>query len=174
MMSSDLNEALRILNAELVAASEKRSELEIELREADTKIENLKKAVSRVLTLMGMSSDENISELGITDAIRRVTTETRERMTASQVREQLQKKGFSLSGYNNPMASIYKILSRLEQSGELVTEKEGWNVYYRAPLRARVHHHRRRRTWISAATEETKSPASTTDIVPSWGTNEKK
>jgi hypothetical protein len=145
-MGNDLNEVLKVLQAKLATASEKRAELEIELRDKDIEIQNTNKAISSVLTLMGLAFDVGISEMGITDAIRQVTYTMTERFTATDVREQLEKKGFKLSGYDNPMASIYKILTRLAESGELDVEKEGWNTFYKAKAKRRrfhVRHHRR-------------------------------
>jgi hypothetical protein len=133
-MSDDLNQALGILNAKLLASTEKRSELEIEMRDLDVEIANLRKASANVLAAMGMAIGQDISDLGITDAIRRVTALKQDRMTANQVREELEKKGFSLSGYDNPMASIYKILTRLAQGNELGVEKEGSSVYYKTKM----------------------------------------
>ncbi len=130
-METGLNEALKALNAELAAASAERDELEIKLRDKDIRIITLRKAISHVLTLMGLSWGTDLSELGITDAIRHVTTATYGRMTANQVRDELEKKGFKLSGYDNPMASIYKVLTRLADGGELQVEKEGWNTFYK-------------------------------------------
>jgi len=139
LMADGLNEALRALNAELAAATTERDELEIQLRDKDIKIVTLRKAISHVLNLMGLSWGTDLSELGITDAIRQVTTNTFGRMTANQVRDELEKKGFKLSGYDNPMASIYKILTRLAESGELELEKEGWNTFYKRKATQRMY-----------------------------------
>jgi|SRR5580658_5683418 hypothetical protein len=150
-MSDDLSQALAILNAKLLASTEKRSELEIEMRDLDVEIANLRKASASVLAAMGMSISQDISGLGITDAIRRVTGLRQDRMTANQVREELEKQGFSLTGYENPMASIYKILTRLAQANELEVEKEGSSVYYKTKML--------RRSRIAQAMAKTASPA---------------
>ena len=129
-VSEDIQKALEILNARMRSAEDKRADLEIQIREADAEIGNLSKAIHRVLTVMGVTSGEPISELGITDAIRRVAR-SQSRMTPNQIREALEKQGFDLSGYQNAMASIYKILTRLVENGELEVQREGWNTFYK-------------------------------------------
>lgn len=129
-MPADLIDALKILQARMQVAEDQRAELEIQIRETDTQIANLSKAIHRVLALLGANSGEPISELGITDAIRRVVR-SEPRMTAGQIRAELEKQGFDLSVYQNPMASIYKILTRLHKMDELEMEKEGWKTFYK-------------------------------------------
>jgi hypothetical protein len=154
-VNEDLGNALEILNARKKVAEDKRADLEIQIRETDTELLNLGKAISRILTLLGSNITEPISELGITDAIRRVTS-TQTRMTPGQVRDELQKQGFDLSVYQNPMASIYKILTRLQEGGELDVEREGWSTFYKAKPRLRHRHHKHvhKRRWIQAALGE--------------------
>ena len=127
---SDVQKALEILNVQMQAAEDKRAELEVQIKEVDTEIANLSKAVRSVLTVMGINQAEPISQLGITDAIRRVTR-SQARMSATQIRIELEKEGFDCSGYQNVMASIYRILTRLTAQGELEIEREGSNVYYK-------------------------------------------
>lgn len=139
----DMTKVLEILNGRMKAAEDKRAELEIQTREVDTEISNLSKAIHRILTLMGLNSGEPISELGITDAVRRVVL-SNPRMNASQIRAELEKQRFDFSGYQNAMASIYKILERLAGKGEIEVEKEGWNTFYKPKRRVRPHRRRSR------------------------------
>jgi hypothetical protein len=72
--------------------------------------------------------------LGITDAIRQILKGTEERLSPIEVRDSLLEKGFDLSGLSAPMASIYKILSRLADVGnpEIFREREDdGKVFYR-------------------------------------------
>jgi hypothetical protein len=126
----DVQKALEILNVRMQAAEDKRAELEVQIKEADTEITNLSKAIKSVLTVMGVNQAEPISQLGITDAIRRVT-HSQSRMSATQIRIELEKEGFDCSGYQNVMASIYRILTRLVAQGQLEIERDGSNVYYK-------------------------------------------
>lgn len=141
-MNQEYNEILVKLTAKQRAATEKRAALEIEINDLDTEIANLNAAITRVLQNMGLAFEANIAELGITDAVRQVVTQ---QMTANQVREKLEAAGFKLSGYSNPMATIYKILERLKEQGFLEVVREGWNVSYKPKARHRryrVRHHR--------------------------------
>ena len=141
-MTEDLKSALQVFTDRLKAAEGERAELEIKMREKDREIENLKKAVHQTLTVLGVAFGEPISSMGITDAIRHVVAFNR--TTPTQVREELDKQGFNLSAYQNPMASIYKILARLAESGELEVEREGWNTFYKRKPRPHQGHHYRR------------------------------
>jgi len=58
-------------------------------------------------------------------------------MSPNDVKEALVKKGFDISGYSNPMASVYRILTRLKESDEIAAETEGFNVYYRCKRKSR-------------------------------------
>jgi hypothetical protein len=148
-MNPELETVWRTLSEQLSAAQDKRASLEIQLRETDVEVARLNKALANVAALLGFHSAEDISSLGITDAIRRVVNSAQSRMSAAEVREALSKHGFDLSGYQNPMASIYKILARLQENGELDIEREGWAAFYKAKPRA--HRRHRRKTWIGTA-----------------------
>jgi hypothetical protein len=168
-MQEDVTKALEILNARMRAAEDKRAELEIQMREADTEIANISKAIRSVLTVLGVNKDEPISELGITDAVRRVVS-SQVRMTANEIRGELEKQGFNLSGYQNPMASIYKILTRLHGNDELEVEKEDWKVFYKAKPRFRVRQRKSRMARAFAQARQTKlqEPTPTHPTLGTW------
>jgi hypothetical protein len=130
-MNEELKNALEILQTRLAGAQTKRSNLEIDLRETEAEITNLNQAINRILLVLGFEQGQPLSELGITDAIRRVA-KSQAWMSAREVHEALEKQGFNLSAYENPMASIYKILTRLAEAGELENKKDGWNAFYKA------------------------------------------
>jgi Fe2+ or Zn2+ uptake regulation protein len=72
-----------------------------------------------------------INGQGITDSIRSVLSEVPiGPFTPNEVFKSLQEKGFDFSGHTQPMASIYKILSRLKESGEVTADKTGHKVSY--------------------------------------------
>ena len=76
-----------------------------------------------------------MADIGFTDAVRKVLRERDKYMTPVEVRDALEGSGFPLSDYTSPLASIHKILGRLEDSGEakpsvsVTTGKTGyrWN-----------------------------------------------
>ena len=118
------------LGAERDALVNKRTELETDLAEVRNKIAHLDAVLDHLAPLANLPWDDNIVGLGITDAIRRVLQDSSERLSAQEVRQRLIEKGYNLSELTAPMASIYKVLSRLEESKEIEKEKEGSKVFY--------------------------------------------
>ncbi|HEV3275673.1 MAG TPA: hypothetical protein VG860_02555 [Terriglobia bacterium] len=111
--------------------AEKRTNLETELSEVKNQISHLDEILSHMAPLVGVAYNQKISALGITDAIRTILRGSMERMSPTDVRDNLRENDFDLSGYTAPMASIYKVLSRLYESGEIVQEREDGKVFYR-------------------------------------------
>lgn len=111
----------------------RRTDLETELVEVRNKITHLDEVLSHLAPLADLPfyEDDTVSGLGITDAIRYVLKMSDERLSAQDVRQQLSAKGYDLSPLTAPMASIYKILGRIEESGEVIREKEEGRVYYK-------------------------------------------
>jgi len=130
---------LRTLRVRLAEIVQKRDELQVQAMELDKEAENVRATIGNLLPLCGESPDPNdLSGLGFTDAVRQVLILNKEKMSALEVKEALEKKGFSLSGYANPLSSIYKILSRLDEKGEVTKETDGLlglSVYYKAKRR---------------------------------------
>ncbi|HWZ84070.1 MAG TPA: hypothetical protein VNW47_15685 [Terriglobales bacterium] len=111
----------------------RRTELETELVEVRNKIKHLTEVLNHLgpLAELPYYSDDEISNLGITDAVRLVFRYNDEKFSPQDVRKQLGEKGYDMSSLTAPMASIYKILSRLEEAGEIEREKEEGRVYYK-------------------------------------------
>lgn len=132
MESSDFAKTYSELWAERQNLLSRRTDLETELNEIRTNISHLDEVLSHLGPLAGVAeSVENLPVLGLTAAIRLVLQSADDRMSAQEIRKQLAEKGYDFSGLSAPMASIYKILSRLEESGEVLREKEEGRVYYR-------------------------------------------
>jgi hypothetical protein len=109
----------------------KRTELETDLHDVAKEISHLDEILSHLSPLAGIVDDPaNIAGLGITDAIRVTLQSVNERMSAVDIRKKLGENGFDLSGYSQPMASIYKILARLREAEEIDVEKEGYKTFY--------------------------------------------
>jgi hypothetical protein len=112
------------------------SDLELRKSELEREKENLGAAIVKLRPLTGQPDDPNdLSQLGITDAIRQVLRIVHTRMSAAEVKDALDKRGFPISRYNNPMASIYKILNRLAERKEILCSVEGFNVFYQGRRR---------------------------------------
>jgi hypothetical protein len=111
----------------------RRTELENELVEVRNRIGHLDEVLAHLAPLADISFyDDSISGLGLTDAIRTILRTSDKRLSAQDIRKQLQEKNFDLTTLSAPMASIYKILSRLtEDSGDVAREKEGAHVFYK-------------------------------------------
>lgn len=108
-----------------------RTRLENELNDLSAKLHNVERTLEHLRPLAGITGDD-LSGVGLTDAIRAVLKKATERMSANDVRHSLSAKGFDLSRYTSPMSSIYTVLGRLsEDGGEVIREKEGNQVFYR-------------------------------------------
>jgi hypothetical protein len=109
-----------------------RAALEAQLSEITTKIEHLQGMLDHLAPLAGITFGMSVVGMGITDAIRVILKESKERLAAQDVRRLLDENGLDLSKYTSPMASIYKVLGRLvDDSHEVEREKEGNNVFFR-------------------------------------------
>ncbi len=152
MTKADYEELVTKLKLRLFQIEGERSELEVRRAELDNEAANVKAAITKLLPLCGETANpEDLSGLGFTDAVLQVIELARpERLTAQQIKERLAEKGFELSGYTNPMASIYKILSRLDEAKKIETVREGFNSYYKA-TRKHVYVPRRRRVPLTPA-----------------------
>jgi hypothetical protein len=112
---------------------ERRAELEAEMRDVANQISHLNEILRHLGPLAGLGGGENILSMGITDAVRWILNNTEGRLSPTDIRDQLIEKGYHMSALTAPMASIYKILSRLagESDPEVIREKEDGNVFYR-------------------------------------------
>ncbi|MGO8709357.1 MAG: hypothetical protein ACLQMG_16915 [Terracidiphilus sp.] len=111
---------------------DERTNLETSLSEIKTQIEHLDEVLNHLAPLAGISISENFAALGITDAIRLTLKKSKTRMTPQDVRRALVENGFDLSGYTAPMASIYKILSRLadDSDSQVSRQRDESGVFY--------------------------------------------
>jgi hypothetical protein len=134
MKAEDFGKTWKEVFMERSALLNHRTNLETELIELRNKIAHLDEVLNHLAPLAGLmyANEEEISSLGITDAIRSILKRSGERLSPQDIRRLLSEKGYDLTGLSAPMASIYKILSRLvDDSQEVEREKEGGRVYYR-------------------------------------------
>jgi hypothetical protein len=132
MDAGDFAKTWHQMHTEKFKLCNRRTDLETELVELRNQISHLDEVMSHLAPLAGLgyANEEDFSHLGITDAVRSVIKHSDDRVSAQDVRRLLGEKGYDLSGLSAPMASIYKILSRLVDD-EVEREKEEGRVYYR-------------------------------------------
>lgn len=129
---SDYWQTWQDLWSERSALTDQRTTLENDLSEIKIKLAHLDEILDHLQPLAGVTITHNISSLGITDAIRAVMEQAKAPMSASDVRNALTEKGYDLSSLSAPMSSIYKILGRLHESGQVEREKDSdGRVVYR-------------------------------------------
>jgi predicted nuclease with TOPRIM domain len=133
MDTEDFSKIWRNLCQERGVLLERRTDLETELAEVRNTLSRVDQALHQLAPLAGVHyvDQKDIPNLGLTDAIRCIFKRTSERYSADEVRRRLTEEHYDLSRLSAPMASIYKILSRLEESEEVIREKEEGRVYYR-------------------------------------------
>src|SRR5579863_3769072 len=84
----------------------RRTDLENELSETRKKIAHLDEILGHLAPLSGISdSANNLSQLGLTDAVRAVIHANNKRFSPIDVRQRLQENGYDLSDLTAPMAS---------------------------------------------------------------------
>jgi hypothetical protein len=120
---------------ESIELSNRRTELEMDLNEVKAQIQNVEQMLVSIRPLAGIASVEDLKGLGITDAIRTVLKNSKQRLSPNEVRKALTQGGFDMSGYSSPMSSIYTVLGRLasdDDSSEVIREQDvNRNVFYR-------------------------------------------
>src|SRR5713101_2450253 len=114
MDTSDFARTYSELSTQRKNEIDRRTELETELIEVRNRIAHLDEVLSHLAPLADIYVDPNgVTGLGLTDAMRKILLTADEKMTAQDIRKRLQELDYDISGLTAPMASIYKILSRL-------------------------------------------------------------
>jgi hypothetical protein len=128
---------------ELTEVMGQREELDSQRDELDTRIAKLRDGIFGLTPLCGKTKDEITAlrpdlfpdlirlDVGFTEAVRKILEgNATEYLTPVQVRNELRRKGFDLSKYTNPLASIHTILKRLQDGGKVaVITREGKTLY---------------------------------------------
>jgi hypothetical protein len=132
MVTEDYKAAWEKLVQRKSELEDRRTDLETQLSEVQNELAHVEEIVNHLAPLAGYTQEPgSIFGLGITDAIRAIFTESPgERFAPSEIYKKLQDKGFNFASYTQPMASIYKILARLKENGEVIPERENYKVFY--------------------------------------------
>ncbi|MGA8090094.1 MAG: hypothetical protein WCA10_22680 [Terracidiphilus sp.] len=115
------------------ALMERHAELEVEIGDVSNQLSHLNEILIHLEPLAGLGNEKTIIGMGITDAIRWTLKNVEgQRMSPTDIRDELLKHGYDMTGLTVPMSSIYKVLSRLadQKKPEITRETEGNNVFY--------------------------------------------
>lgn len=123
--------ALEDAALEYVSLMNKRSDMERQLAEIDREAHKVSLKVVTLATLCDEAPKHiavaevlnEVSKLGLTDAVRSVLRASGDWMTPMEIRDQVVKLGINLSKYQNPLASIHTILGRLDKEVEGAIEE---------------------------------------------------
>jgi len=131
MNTTDFAKTYSELSTQRKNEIDRRTELETELIEVRNRITHLDEVLSHLAPLADIYVDpDSITGLGLTDATRKILLIADEKMTAQDIRKRLQELDYDFSGLTAPMASLYKILSRLEEADEVKREKEDGRMFF--------------------------------------------
>jgi len=129
---------LATYSAELARLEARLAELDVDREAVRTQIEHTKQIVANLQRLCGVFDPNNVKVLGFTDAVRAIFRMNRGvKLSATQIRDALIEKGYDLSGYSNPMSSLYTVLDRLIKGVEITRVPEGLLSMYVMPARPR-------------------------------------
>jgi hypothetical protein len=145
MGSIDYEKVWTRLSLRMVQLMEERAALEIQMSEVDNEITQLDKAMKSLQPLAGTTMpQESVAGMGMTDAIsqvllqscveqrtKKVPVEDIQYMSANDIQKKMVDMGFDFRGYTIPMASIYKVLERLEKKRVIEKQKRDWKSFYR-------------------------------------------
>ena len=132
MEPRDYGRMIKKLDSRVFELMEKRWELETQIKEIDLELKEIGGTLSHLKPLAGETAEQDsVAGLGLTNAIRKVLGLSEDRLSASNIRDELQKRGFNFSGYEMPGASIFTILYRLKKKGEITMEKQDGRRFFR-------------------------------------------
>lgn len=103
------DKAVEAINSEIDAVWE-------EMKVLDARLRTLRQSRSALQRLMAKPDD--VVNLGLSDAIRKVLEDSHLPCTVLFMRESLEGIGYDFSNYKNPLGSISGTLERLRKSGE--------------------------------------------------------
>ncbi|HUB01857.1 MAG TPA: hypothetical protein VL983_04200 [Terriglobales bacterium] len=122
MTENSFENSLRIWRDKLRQLAEERNRIEAELAKAEAVAKALAQSIDdpksrqQVLTEI----DGLVRPEGFTDAIRRILrTSKPPALTPPEIRDRMIESGFNLGPYQNPLASIHAILTRLRNKHEV-------------------------------------------------------
>jgi hypothetical protein len=125
-MSVDFPAWYQNAKADLEKLQADRAELERQLEGLESQIAVLERTVNFLAPLVGEQPQPAIPPegVGMTDSVREILRKSPEPMTASEIRDSLERLGFDMKSYSNPLATIHTVLRRLTEADEVETTHE--------------------------------------------------
>ena len=132
MSALDYRKMYEDLCSKIRELAEQRTDLEVRLGDITKEIESLEQTTRHLSGLAGYGPNEpdDISNLGITEAVRSVL-DPNARMSTAEIKAKMEQQGFDFSRYSAPDASIRTTLKRLVEAKRAEVEKEGYNTFYK-------------------------------------------
>jgi predicted nucleic acid-binding Zn-ribbon protein len=133
-MAFDLHKTVANLRRELQELRKQRSHIErrmvnvnLALRSLAREIEDKKEREELLIEIEAARR----KPAGLTETISENLRQTPQSLSANEVREWLEREGFDLSEYSQPLATISVTLRRLEKSGRVKATRENRKVTYK-------------------------------------------
>jgi len=124
--------------AELEKLEGEKAELEAALEAREKQIAALERTVNFLAPMVGQEAVPVAAEsTGMTGSIREILKKSPEPLTASEIRDGLEKLGFDMKSYSNPLATIHTVLRRLAEAEEVETTHASPGKRYAVPLKFR-------------------------------------
>lgn len=126
-MSVDFPSWYENAKAELEKLRGEQEQLERELEDREQRMAVLERTVNFLAPLVGEVPERAAPEgtnAGMTDSIREILRKSPEPLTASEIRDALERLGFDMKSYSNPLATIHTVLRRLAEADEVETTHE--------------------------------------------------
>jgi hypothetical protein len=102
----------------LVNAWQELDEIKVKEREMAYRKAKLNESVTALKPLV-FKHTWDINTLGLSDAIRFVFSNTKRPLSALDIRAKLEDLGYSLDGFDNPLANIHTAIKRMNETNEL-------------------------------------------------------
>jgi hypothetical protein len=133
-MSFDLHKTVANLRSELQELCNQRKHLEMRMVNVNLALSSLAREIEdpseREKVLKEIQAARR-KPAGLTEAITKSLRETHHSLSANEVRYWLEREGFDLSDYSQPLATISVSLRRLEASGCVKATRVGRKVTYK-------------------------------------------
>jgi hypothetical protein len=122
-MSVDFPSWYENAKADLEKLQGERAELERQFEGVETQIAVLQRTVNFLAPLVGEEPTPAVPSegAGMTDSVREILRKSPEPLTASEIRDALERMGFDMKSYSNPLATIHTVLRRLTEADEVET-----------------------------------------------------
>src|ERR1051325_1586626 len=128
-MTMDYKALFQSAKLELDEVEAKKAELEASIVQFDRQIAALNQTLVAIAPLAGETPPTGMSkdrvQEGLTASVRSILAEADGPLTASEIRDLLEQRGFDMKSYSNPLATLHTVLRRLTDAGEIQSKHSG-------------------------------------------------